>query len=413
MTQPLDQTNDSQAAIVKGKSPRNALVGFGILAAVIIGAIGFYYQVKASKEAADEARLAKKAKQAAVVDSSTDTKSVDQIIADQQAAARRAEAAQRTAKQAPKPVQPELTANSFLNDQHEQNLAKEVKQDSIYTSPIFPTGMKVKEAAQDQAQLPPGIITPQQMALQQQAAIGAANAQAADALAKLGHGGSPAQLTNDQRDTGFIKSVSNGHDFASSGFVGQSSGCTLSPPHHIPVLAVYGLDSDHAGTAALMVDQNVYDSITGACLMIPKGTMITAPYSSDIKPGQERVLVAGAEMRLPNGKHVPLYGAEGADADGSAGFSGHVNNHFLKIYGASFLTAILLGRFDKGDSSSTTSGPYGVTQVGSTAGQVAATTAQSILNRYQNIPATITTAPGERHFMLQVNRDIHLEPYHE
>ena len=52
-------------------------------------------------------------------------------------------------------------------------------------------------------------------------------------------------------------------------------------------------------------------------------------------------------------------------------------------------------------------------QVGGTAGQVAAQTSQSILGRYQNIPPTITTGPGERRFMIKVNRDIHLEPYRD
>ena len=52
---------------------------------------------------------------------------------------------------------------------------------------------------------------------------------------------------------------------------------------------IEGLNSDRPGTAALMVEKDVYDSISD-CLVIPKGSMITAPYSSDIQPGQERRL---------------------------------------------------------------------------------------------------------------------------
>jgi type IV secretory pathway VirB10-like protein len=89
-----------------------------------------------------------------------------------------------------------------------------------------------------------------------------------------------------------------------------------------------------------------------------------------------------------------------------------VNNHFLKIFGASFATAILLGVFDNSSTVSTTTSPYGVSQVGTTAGQVAAQTSQSILNRYQNIPPTITVPVGQR-FMVKVNQDIHLEPYRD
>lgn len=222
-------------------------------------------------------------------------------------------------------------------------------------------------------------------------------------------------MTTQKRDTAFLNDVaqlSEGNkDFARTGIVGQSHGCTLSPPAKIPVLSSEALNSDRPGTASLIVESDVYaNNGDGRCLVIPWGTTIVAPYSSDIQPGQESILVAGAEMRLPNGKHVPLYGAQGANGDGAAGFSGHVNNHFLRIYSTSFLTAILVRAFSNSDQSTTT-GPLGVTQAGSTAGQIAAQTAQSVLDRYKNIPPTITSSPGERHFMLKVNRDMVLEQY--
>ncbi|MFM0514784.1 TraB/TrbI/VirB10 family type IV secretion system protein [Paraburkholderia sp. RL17-373-BIF-A] len=415
------QPTSDQAAIVKGKSPRNALLGVGAIAAVAIGAIGFYYQVKASNDAAEEARLLKASKAAEVVDKSHNTEDVDKIIADQQAAARRAAAAAQaraaSTPQASDASKPSLTMDGFVNDQKVSKLAAEAKEDSLYAAPIFRPGVKLKDQGQPSALAQAGLITPQQMALQQaaaqQAAMGAVSAQTAALTGKLG--APAAQPSSQARDNQFLNDAkaqsASGEGFLSAGFVGQSRGCTLSPPHHIPVLTIEALNSDRPGTAALVVDEDVYDSIRGDCLMIPKGSTITAPYASDIQPGQESILVAATELRLPNGKQVPLYGAQGADTNGWAGFSGDVNSHFLKIYGTSFLTAILIRKFDGGDTSTTT-GPLGVTQVGSTAGQVAATTAQSILNRYQNIPPTITTNWGKR-FMIKVNRDIHLEPYRE
>lgn len=410
-----------QAAIVKGKSPRNALLGVGVVAALVIGAIGFYYQVKASNDAAEDARMLKAAKAAEGVDKSASTDDVDKIIADQQAAARRAAAAAQasatTAAQGNATSRPSLTMDGFADRQNASKLSSDAKEDAIYASPIFRPGVKVRDQAQQSPLAQTGLITPQQMALQQaaaqQAATNAANAQAALLAGKAG--GQGASPSSQDRDNQFLKDAkaqsASGEGFLSAGFVGQSHGCTLSPPHHIPVLTIEALNSDRPGTASLVVDEDVYDSIRGDCLMIPKGSTITAPYASDIQPGQESILVAATELRLPNGKQVPLYGAQGADTNGWAGFSGDVDNHFLKIYGTSFLTAVLLRRFNGGDSSSTT-GPLGVTQVGSTAGQVAATTSQSILSRYQNIPPTITTDWGRR-FMIKVNRDIHLEPYRE
>lgn len=426
MTKQNAQPTNAQAAIVKGKSPRNALISAGVVAAVVIAALGFYYQVKEGAKAEEEATLQKKAKAAEVVDKSNSTQDVDKVIEDQQAAARRMAASEARAAAAPRAAstagaRPGLTADNFDANQHVRELKAKSDDDAIYASSIFRAGLNVKDQQPQQTPQLAGILTPQQVAAQQvaaqQAAMGSANAQAAAAMAAAGLAGQQGRggVTSTQdRDTSFIKTTANqsgnGQDFARTGFVGQAHGCVLSPPHHIPVLSIEGLNSDRPGTASLVVEKDVYDSLRGDCLMIPKGTTITAPYSSDIQPGQESILVAATEMRLPNGKHVPLYGGQGADADGAAGFSGDVNNHFLKIFGTSFLVAILLRKFDGGDTSTTT-GPLGVTQVGSTGGQVAAQTAQSVLDRYRNIPPTITTGPGERHFMIKVNRDIYMEPY--
>jgi type IV secretion system protein VirB10 len=413
-----------QDRVVKGKSPRNALVGVGVIFAVIIGAMGYYYQSKASSRADQQAKEDKVAKTAAAVDRSPGGNDIDRIIQDQKAAARREEERARkaaAAASAPQPggSKPALSLDQFERESNRSDLSTRANQDNAYASPIFIPGHKVKEQSDAQtAGGVNGVLTPQQMALQQlaaqQAASGNADAQAKVIAAAMGTG-SGTSSSSAERDLQFIKDAkaqsASGEGFLSAGFVGQSGSCTLSPPHHIGVLVMEGENSDRPGSAALMVEQDVYDSVTGTCLMIPKGTMITAPYQSDIKVGQESILVAATEMRLPNGKQVPLYGAQGADQNGYAGFSGDVNNHFWKIFGASFLTAILLNHFSSSDASSTTTGPLGVTQVGNTAGQVAAQTSQSILSRYQNIPSTITIKPGKR-FMIKVNRDIHLEPYH-
>lgn len=421
MSTPNPQTTTDQDRVTRGKSPRRALIAVGVLFALIIGTLGFYYQSKEASKADADAKAEKAAKTAASVDHAPNSTDIDRIIRDQQAAAREAERRAREAAAASAPqagAKPGLSLDQFAKEASSSGLAADAKHDDIYASPIFIPGHKVKEeTGAAGATGIAGLLTPGQMAQQgtaaQQSATASAEAQVR-ALAAASGQGSAQPASSEQRDLQFIKDAkaqsASGEGFLSAGFVGQTGACTLSPPHHIGVLVMEGENSDRPGTAALMVEQDVYDSVTGTCLMIPKGTMITAPYQSDIKVGQESILVAATEMRLPNGKQVPLYGAQGADQNGYAGFSGDVNNHFWKIFGASFLTAILLNHFDGSDTSSTTSGPYGVTQVGNTAGQVAAQTSQSILNRYQNIPPTITIKPGQR-FMIKVNRDIHLEPY--
>ncbi|MCX5544676.1 TrbI/VirB10 family protein [Paraburkholderia sp. CNPSo 3076] len=423
MTNQNPQPVSDQERVTKGKSPRGALIGAGLLFALLIGALGFYYQSRAAAQADADAKADKAAKTAASVDRTPNGNDIDKIIQDQQAAAREAERKARAAaasSSTPETAKPGLSLDQFQKEHTSPTLAADARDDSVYASPIFIPGHKVKDDPNAQANGATGVggvLTPAQMALQaaaaQQSATASAETQARALAAAMGQATAGAS-SNAQRDLQFIKDAkaqsASGEGFLSAGFVGQSGTCTLSPPHHIGVLVMEGENSDRPGSASLMVERDIYDSVTGTCLMIPKGTMITAPYQSDIKVGQESILVAATEMRLPNGKQVPLYGSEGADQNGYAGFSGDVNNHFLKIFGASFLTAILLNHFTNGDTSSTTTGPLGVTQVGNTAGQVAAQTSQSILSRYQNIPPTITIKPGER-FMIKVNRDIHLEPY--
>ena len=420
MAKQTDPTSPHEKTLLKGKVPRNVMIAIGAVAAIAIGTLGFYTQTIEANKAEAEALKAKRERAADAVDkSNADKADVDKIIEQQQAEARRraAEAAAAaSAAAAANAKKPTLSADAVMPSAGTAQLKAANDEDTIYVSPIFRPGVKVKDAQPQQPQLPNGVISPQQMLLQQAAAQDAAMKEAMGQAAVATRGGQAAgPLTTQQRDNAFMRDVAQlnegDKDFARTGFVGQSHGCTLSPPAKIPVLSNEALDSDRPGTASLIVESDVYaNNGDGRCLVIPWGTTIVAPYSSDIQPGQESILVAGAEMRLPNGKHVPLYGAQGADGNGAAGFSGHVNNHFLKIYSTSFLTAILVRALSSGDQT-TTSGPLGVTQVGGTAGQIAAQTAQSVLNRYQNIPPTITSEPGERHFMMKINRDMVLEPY--
>ncbi|UEP39662.1 TrbI/VirB10 family protein (plasmid) [Burkholderia ambifaria] len=420
MAKQTDPTSPEEKALFKGKVPRNVIVAVGSIAALAIGALGFYTQTLEANKAEAEALKAKRERAAEAVDKSNANKGdVDKIIEEQQAEARRraAEAAAAaSAAAAANAKKPTLSADAVLPSANTAELKAANDQDSIYVSPIFRAGVKVKEGQPQQPQLPNGIISPQQMLLQQAAAQDAAMKEATAQAALASRGGQAAgPMTTQQRDNAFMHDVAQlsegDKDFARTGFVGQSHGCMLSPPAKIPVLSNEALNSDRPGTASLTVETDVYaNNGDGRCLVIPWGTTIVAPYSSDIQPGQESILVAGAEMRLPNGKHVPLYGAQGADGDGTAGFSGDVNNHFWKIYSTSFLTAVLVRGFSTSDQSTTT-GPLGVTQVGSTGGQIAAQTAQSVLDRYKNIPPTIKSKPGERHFMMKINRDMVLEPY--
>jgi type IV secretion system protein TrbI len=409
--------NAEQAAIVKGKTPRNAILSIGVLAALVIGSLGFYYELKASDQAAEDARL----KKASALKSSTEpaasgTSDIDRMIRQQQEAAA-ADAAARAASDAAaaqRPsVKPMLTGNDFQRELGSSGtdtaaLAASNKQDAIYTSPVFKQSGASRNAAQQGSVIPPRVLSLDDFRAARAAATsGMQNPADTMAVALARQGQAP-----EDRDKAFLRDTAGQGGIERTTFNGQSAGCTMTPPHTIHVKTVEGLNSDKPGRVALMVDEDVYDSVHGDCLMIPKGSFINGAYSADIKVGQERLLVASTSLRLPNGRSVPMNGMQGADQNGYAGFSGDVNNHFLAIFGAGFITAVLLKTFDNNATTATTASPTGVTTYGSTAGQVAATTAQSVLQRNQNIPPTITVPPGQK-FLVQVTQDIVMEPYHD
>jgi type IV secretory pathway VirB10-like protein len=433
----MSMPNDQKGSFFKGKTPRNAIIGVGLVAAVVVGGLGIYYQAKQDTDAKADA-AAKKAKQEQYSRKQDgDNQGLNSIINQQ-----KADADLKALKQ--QRGQP-LNINNPSADNFVQqgNGGRGNKagspggdQDGIYSAGVFKGGGHQIQsklgvsgvagvAGNVQGLSGEGAVpTPQEMMAAQasagrsaQDALVAAQSQMQQQGQDRGGAGnaSSSSSASQQSDLAFLRTAKmtsqSGVGFSTATFVGQERSCTLAPPNHIPVLTIEGLNSDRPGSAALLVTEDVYDSVTGTCLMIPKGSKIVAPYSSDIRVGAESIMIAATELRLPNGKEVPLNGAAGADQDGEAGFSGDVNNHFLKIFGASALTAILLGVFDKSSTVATTASPYGVTQVGDTAGQVAAQTSQSVLSRYQNIPPTITVQPGTR-FMVKVNQDIHLEPYH-
>jgi type IV secretion system protein VirB10 len=406
-----------QAALVKGKTPRNAILSIGLLAGLAIGGLGFFYELKASNQAQEEARL----KKASALKSSTELPAakgsdIDQMIRQQQEAAA-SEAAARAASDAAaaqRPmVKPMLTGNDFQNEVARDGgdtraLAESNRRDAIYTSPIFKTMGSGRNSTRQTSAAPSGVPSLDDFrAARAAAAANAQNPADAMALALAKQGQAP-----EDRDRAFLKETAGQGGIEQTTFNGQSRGCTLTPPHNIHVKTVEGLNSDKPGRVALMVDEDVYDSLRGDCLVIPKGSFINGAYSADIKVGQERLLVASTSLRLPNGKSVPMNGMQGADPNGYAGFSGDVNNHFLAIFGAGFITAILLKTFDNGATTSTTASPIGITTTGTTAGQVAAATAQAVLQRNLNIPPTITVPPGQK-FLVQVMRDIVMEPYHD
>lgn len=403
----VSDVSDAQERTVKGKLPRNIVYAAGAVAAVLVGILGYFYQSQADATLdakAEEERAALLKQRANTADNG---QSLDRTIREQQQRAR--EEAERQRLLAVKPdgggKTPVLTARDLSSTTAKAGPdGAKNELDLIYTSPVFKSGNRKSQINQVKAPAAglADVTDPAQMRILQQ--VAAARAAAATA----GASGEPAAATSS--DAQLLKDV-RATSTLRTGFDGQLPKCTLSRGFVIPANFVGGMNSDKPGEFRATVTQDVYDTVKGTCRIIPAGSTLVGIYSSDIGVGQERVLAAFVRMQLPNRKTVPLLGMQGADPNGYSGISGDVNNHFWKIFGGALVIGALNLRFND-TTTATTVGPAGVTAYGNAAGQVAAQTAQTILNRNQNIRPTITTKPGQQ-MMVQVKHDMVLEPYRE
>lgn len=169
------------------------------------------------------------------------------------------------------------------------------------------------------------------------------------------------------------------------------------------------VNTDMPGQLTCEVIADVYDSLTGRCVLVPRGSWMIARYNADTRPGQERVLIAFTRLLRRDGQSVDLAGSGGIDAVGQAGWSGDVDNHFLRMFGASFVIASLAWGVDR------TTRPTGGVTVNTAAspttaaGQVLSDVSRSILDRNRYIPPTITIEQAQL-VHASVARDLVLPP---
>ncbi|WP_137884891.1 TrbI/VirB10 family protein [Ralstonia sp. 3PA37C10] len=404
MRKEVEDVTDARERVSKGKIPKGIIYVAAGIAAVLIGTLAFYYQSKTDsevKEASEEQRAEKMKSRATAGEASQNLG--QQIRAQQQAAKDEASRQEASAVKADGSQRtPVMSAKDFTTGrQGTEVMAKKNDEDNLFTAPLYKAGMnKVRDNARPKIDLQ-GTPDPTAMRAMQQAAAAAANATGAPPP------GEAAPVNSDQQ---FLKQTA-ATKYERTGIAGILPRCTVSQGFVIPATFVGGNNSDKPGEFRAMVSQNVWDTVDGTCLAIPAGSMLVGTYSSDISIGQERLLVAFTRLQLPNKKWVSLGSMQGADTNGYSGVSGDVNNHFFKIFYGAVVIAVLEQRFNN-QQTATTVNSGGLTTYGNAAGQVATQTAQTILNRNQNIRPTITTDPAQK-LLVQVKQDIVMEPYRE
>ncbi|SEF13228.1 type IV secretion system protein VirB10 [Rhizobiales bacterium GAS191] len=101
------------------------------------------------------------------------------------------------------------------------------------------------------------------------------------------------------------------------------------------------IQSDLPGMVRAITSEDVY-SFDGRRILIPKGTMLTGEYRSDLARGQTRVLIIWTRVLRSDGVSLAL-GSYGTDDLGRSGLTGDVDRHYLERFGSAILLTMVGG----------------------------------------------------------------------
>lgn len=180
---------------------------------------------------------------------------------------------------------------------------------------------------------------------------------------------------------------------------------------YIPGILISGINSDLPGNMKGQVREDVYDTVTGNHLLIPKGTTLIGTYDSGVTFGQNRALVVWQRMIFPNGKTVLLDNMGGVDLSGYAGFKDKVDNHNLQLFKAVILSSILgAGTAIVTDDDDDDSSNDWQAEAGRGAGEQVIMIGNRLADKLLSLQPTITIRPGYR-FNIMLHSDLVLTPY--
>lgn len=179
----------------------------------------------------------------------------------------------------------------------------------------------------------------------------------------------------------------------------------------IPGVLINGMNSDLPGTILGQVSKDVYDTVTGEYLLIPKGTKIIGIYDTDTAFAQTRGAVIWQRLVLPNGDSMVIPNFAGSDKEGYAGFKDKKRSHYARVVWSSLLGAAAIGGLAAAaddNSDKNTFRENAAQEMESNMSNVV----NRIVDRNLNIAPTIIIRPGYK-FNIIVDKDLILRPYEE
>ncbi len=170
---------------------------------------------------------------------------------------------------------------------------------------------------------------------------------------------------------------------------------------------ITGINSDLPGRVIAQVTENIFDTATGAHLLIPQGARIIGAYDSVVAFGQDRALVVWQRIIMPDGSSVVIENLPATDTAGYAGLEDEVDFHTWRLLKGIALSTLLgvATELTFGDDESDL-----VESIRESTQDNANQVGQRITERNLNIQPTITIRPGWP-LRIIVNKDMVLRPY--
>jgi type IV secretory pathway VirB10-like protein len=182
---------------------------------------------------------------------------------------------------------------------------------------------------------------------------------------------------------------------ASTGAANAAAGKTyvLFEGSILETLLLNRLDGAFAGPIECLVTGDVY-SLDRQHVLVPAGSKVLGETRKVEAFGQARLAVVFHRLLMPDGYSVSLDQFKGLNQAGDTGLRDQVNNHYLRIFGASLAIGAL------GAVAEASTGGI-LTQSGTDRfregfGQSTARSAEQILDRFLNLLPTITIREGHR-----------------
>jgi type IV secretory pathway VirB10-like protein len=199
---------------------------------------------------------------------------------------------------------------------------------------------------------------------------------------------SPAESEQNKKEVPFPAAVSTGAAVPAAGKTYVLFEGTI-----LETVLLNRLDGAFAGPIECLVTGDVY-SLDRQHVLIPAGSKVLGETRKVEAFGQARLAVIFHRLLMPDGYSVSLDQFKGLNQSGDTGLRDQVNNHYLRIFGAS-LAIGALGAVAEADTGGLLT-QSGTDPLREGFGQSMARSSEQILDRFLNLLPTITIREGHR-----------------